>query len=278
MASDNKDDYVFNRSYLDNVRINLQHYLICQTFGYHIHPSIPTTNPTMRIADVGTGTGIWLTDVSDRLPKSVTLDGLDISFDACPRKEWLPPNMTLHQWDIKSEVPEHLVGVYDLVSVRHFAFVLQEHELQETVDKLFRLLKPGGYLQWTDIDVSSQGIEKISPDVNAEPQERIMSMFRGGDARLSTSWVPSLDSRFRDAGATNVEVDRKVPPHHLGHWLFETGFLAVEALTRNSAIDEEKSSKIQASLRDSVAATREGSYAGFTRYTVIGQKRGEAVA
>ncbi|PWY81696.1 hypothetical protein BO94DRAFT_587400 [Aspergillus sclerotioniger CBS 115572] len=48
----------------------------------------------MRIADVGTGTRIRLTDLADKLPKFVRLDGLDISFDACPAREWLPPNMT----------------------------------------------------------------------------------------------------------------------------------------------------------------------------------------
>ncbi|KAE8323688.1 hypothetical protein BDV39DRAFT_208521 [Aspergillus sergii] len=32
-------DYVFTRDYLDNNRINLQHYLAVQLFGYRIHPS-----------------------------------------------------------------------------------------------------------------------------------------------------------------------------------------------------------------------------------------------
>lgn len=70
-------DYVFTREYLDNnryecyahpsseltdqvpftYRINLQHCLWTELFGYLMHPKIPTTGQDMRIADVGTGTG-----------------------------------------------------------------------------------------------------------------------------------------------------------------------------------------------------------------------------
>lgn len=37
--------------------LNLQHYLHRELFGYLVHPSIPTGNPTLRVADIGTGTG-----------------------------------------------------------------------------------------------------------------------------------------------------------------------------------------------------------------------------
>lgn len=75
-------DYVLPRDYLDNNRyvyfylmdfffihrrqlvtdlmiisINLQHYLWAELFGYLAHPAIPTQDPHLRIADVGTGTG-----------------------------------------------------------------------------------------------------------------------------------------------------------------------------------------------------------------------------
>ncbi|RAL07150.1 uncharacterized protein BO97DRAFT_464664 [Aspergillus homomorphus CBS 101889] len=272
MASEAKDQYVFDRSYLDNARINVQHYFICQVFGYHIHPSISTSDLNMRIADVGTGTGIWLTDLAPRLSESVRLDGLDISFDACPPREWLPPNMTLHHWDVKMEVPEYLAGVYDLVSVRHFAFVLQQHELQNALSNLVKLLKPGGYLQWTDVDMTSQRIEKARPDIDGEPQERIMKLFRGNDPRLHSAWVPSLGERFGEVGLTKVEVDQRETPHYIGQRLFESGFLAVEALTRNGRLDERKMQEVQEIFRDSAKVTREGSYAALTRYTVVGQK------
>ena len=83
---------------------------------------------------------IWLTDLADKLPSSVRLDGLDISLDAAPLPELLPRNMNLHLWNIKDNVPEHLVGVFDIVHVRYFAFVLQEPDLENVLDNLSKLL------------------------------------------------------------------------------------------------------------------------------------------
>lgn len=67
------------------------------------------------------------------------LDGFDVSFDAAPLREWLPPNMTLQYWDIKKEVPEHLVGAYDLANIRFFAVVLLASEIKHVLNNLSRL-------------------------------------------------------------------------------------------------------------------------------------------
>ncbi|EAW07821.1 uncharacterized protein ACLA_025380 [Aspergillus clavatus NRRL 1] len=267
-------EYVFARNYLDNNRINLQHYLCVQLFGYHIHPSIPVSDVNnLRIADVGTGTGIWLTDLTDTFPSTVQLDGLDVSFDATPPKDWLPSNVGLHHWDIKADVPEHLVGVYDIVHVRHFAFVLQQDDLKGVLENLLKLLKPGGYLQWADLDVSSLRVEKIKPDVKVDSQVKLMSLFQSNDTRLHSGWVPGLPSLFTEHGFINVEADVKEAPPHLGVALHECGMLATEVLARNKAGgNEQMVQQLRQLLEEAAKETREGSVLAFTRLTVIGQK------
>ena len=42
------------------ISINLQHYLWGELFGYLTHPNIPILDPHLRIADIGTGTGLVL--------------------------------------------------------------------------------------------------------------------------------------------------------------------------------------------------------------------------
>ena len=139
------------------ISINLQHYLWGKLFGYLTHPDIPTRDPHLRVADVGTGIGlvlilgltgsfsqlgsIWLTDLGDRLPKSVRLDGLDVSFHATPPPQWLPPNMTLRHWDVKADIPEDFVALYDIVHIRNFAFVLHSDDIQCVLDNLTRLIR-----------------------------------------------------------------------------------------------------------------------------------------
>ncbi|PKX94356.1 uncharacterized protein P174DRAFT_460432 [Aspergillus novofumigatus IBT 16806] len=272
-------EYVFTRDYLDNNRINLQHYLVVQLFGYRTHPSIPVKDVNnLRIADVGTGTGIWLTDLADEFPSTVRLDGLDISFDAAPPRDWLPPNMSLHHWDIKAEVPEHLVGVYDVVNVRHFVFVLQQSDLKGVLDNLFKLLstwstEPGGYLQWTDLDMSSLRVEKINPDIKADANVKLMGLFQANDTRLRSAWGASLPSLFAQSGFTKVESDVKDAPPHLAVALHECGMLATEVLARNKAGgNEQMVQQLRQTLAEAAKETREGSVLAFTRLTVVGQK------
>ena len=81
-----------------------------------------------------------MTDLARRLPASVQLDALDISFDSTPPPEWLPSNMQTIQWDVKDDVPEELVGVYDIVHIRLFIFVLLEAEVQPVLERLLKLL------------------------------------------------------------------------------------------------------------------------------------------
>jgi hypothetical protein len=283
--------------------INLQHYLVVQLFGYHIHPSIAVKDvENLRIADVGTGTGyvnpncsmatthmdrIWLTDLVDKFPATVQLDGLDLSFDATPPRDWLPPNMSLHHWDITTEVPEHLLGVYDVVQVRHFAFVLRQPDLKGVLDNLLKLLsmpskfynsccsncwftEPGGYLQWTDIDVSSLRVEKAHPDAKADAEIKLISLFQKDDTRLHSEWVPSLPSLFKGGGFTNVESDVKEAPLHLRVALHECGMLATEVMTRDRAGgNEESMQQLQQMLARAAKENRDGSVLAFTRLTVI---------
>lgn len=143
--------------------INLQHYIWIQLFGYHLHPSIPTDISQARVADVGTGTGfvvlpvdheslqrctnifchrnsIWLLDLASKLPASVRLDGLDLSLDAAPQPALLPTNVALRRWDLKEPVPEDLVGVYDVVHIRNFSFILLDEEIPRVLRDLVDLI------------------------------------------------------------------------------------------------------------------------------------------
>lgn len=83
---------------------------------------------------------IWLFDVRDSLPTSARLEGFDISFDAAPPIETLPHNVTFRHWNVTEDLPEDLEGVFDIVHVRFFAFVLLNDQVEAVVGRLFKLL------------------------------------------------------------------------------------------------------------------------------------------
>lgn len=83
---------------------------------------------------------MWLFDVRESIDPLSHLLGLDISFDAAPPTETLPSNVSFRRWDVNQDLPEDLVGSFDIVHVRFFAFVLMNDQVQPVVERLFRML------------------------------------------------------------------------------------------------------------------------------------------
>ncbi|CAJ2505409.1 Uu.00g128030.m01.CDS01 [Anthostomella pinea] len=229
-----KAEYVFTRDFLDNNRINLMHTLWAKIFGYLIHPKIPTGSPDLRVADVGTGTGIWLFDVGTKLSKSAQLEGFDISFDAAPPPETLPSNVSFRHWNVKNDVPEDLVNVFDVVHVCFFSFVLLNEEVPRVVERLFKLLKPGGYLQWGEPDYSSIRIDKTKPECKTENLSEMMKLMAVQDPRLNPTWQKDLPDLFSDSGFVDVETDVCDAPSHLAFMLHECSLMIHELIARKT--------------------------------------------
>ncbi|KAI2474921.1 Methyltransferase domain protein [Pyrenophora tritici-repentis] len=163
-----------------------------ELFGYLTHPNIrllekahsSTESKPLRVADVGTGTAIWLTDLGARLPHDVQLDGLDVSFNAATSK-LAASQCYLEELGYQGTAPAELIGAYDLVHIRNFAFVLQDAEIPSILDKLIALLKPGGYIQWGEPDVASFRIEKTEASNKVEALTGLLALSQGQDARLN---------------------------------------------------------------------------------------------
>ena len=238
---------------------------------------------------------------------SVCLDALEISFDATPLPEKLPSNMRLHHWDTKTDVPEYLVGVYDIVNIRNFAFITQGAELEAVAHRLLRLLstccfcflaflpsnvvylfgfmtcsEPGGYIQWTDIDVNSVRVGKIQPEGQTYLQTTLMEIFKGSDVRLRPAWVPTLLAAFTEAGFievtadikldVDVTVDIKVAPTYLAQALHECEMPAIEAVPRNISSIKGTRTTLKQTAGKAANETRDDLYLAFARYTIICRK------
>ena len=135
-------NYSLGRGYMAAMRLNFQHQLLRQLLGYNIHPDIAFSgvlpeNP--RIADVGTGTGQWLIDVSHELP-SATVEGFDISKEQFPSSTWLPAQISMNELDIFQPIPSHLEAKFDVVNVRFFICVVTQQILATVLKELCKML------------------------------------------------------------------------------------------------------------------------------------------
>lgn len=83
---------------------------------------------------------IWMIDVARDLPGSVQFDGSDIDISQCPPQGFLPSNIKTFEWDLFGEVPEELVGKYDLVHLALIGVVIKDDNAVPVIKNLCKLL------------------------------------------------------------------------------------------------------------------------------------------
>ncbi|KAF7864082.1 hypothetical protein EAF04_007047 [Stromatinia cepivora] len=132
--------YLFNRDFNSSVRLNYNHWLVKEACGYLIHPKIEFNKEEARIADIGTGTGIWLLELSEDLPSSAKLDGFDISAAQYPLKEWLPEKVDLVTQNAFKPFPQNILGTYDVAHLRFALFYVNDEDAETLLKNLISLL------------------------------------------------------------------------------------------------------------------------------------------
>ncbi|GLA62842.1 hypothetical protein AtubIFM55763_004955 [Aspergillus tubingensis] len=168
--------------------------------------------------------------------------------------------MTLHSYNILSETPGHLRGVYDIVHVRNFSFVIRDLEAEKVIGNVLQLLNALSYR-----------IEKTSPGCKDDALKELMRLCRGADDRTTPHWVPEIPYFFQQAKLEEVESDLKDAPPYMAVAKHECNLIVPEMLartTQNSVLSE----KFSRLIPEAVKETQEGAYWAFTRLTVVGRK------
>ena len=201
MASN--DQYVLDRSYSAASRLNFQFYLWKNTLNFNLHPSIPAPKEGARIADVATGTGIWLLDLAKEVPATVRMDGMDITLSQAPPKQWLPAQVSMTVWNIFEDVPEAFVGKFDIVHIRLILLVIPNNDATPVIRRLAKMLKPGGYIQWDEQSGFGHRVLTIHPSVGTSAF-REMHKLMDGQGRFE--WTLQLPASMNDNGFEGAEI------------------------------------------------------------------------
>jgi SAM-dependent methyltransferase len=178
-----------------------------RNIGYLLHPSVASSLPgNAVVADVGTGTGVFLEQVQVQFP-TVTLHGYDISPALFRQPE--TPGVVLSVLDAKQPVPDNLRGAYDLVHVRMLGAAMLPEDWAPTVKSVAQLLKPGGWIQWEECDFSHvrhiRGGEYDSCTI--QTAREMGSAFKTALLeRFQHGWN-TLPDDMRAAGLINIQTD-----------------------------------------------------------------------
>ena len=140
-----KEAYMLGRDSDESSRLNVQHELVlalCQQ--QLIHPYIPRQE-LKHVADIGTGTGIWLQDVAAAFttpggePRSSEYVGFDVSTQQFPSEN--PPGMDFVVHNTTQPYPEKYHGLFDLVHVRFLSYALKIADLEKAVQNIVQILR-----------------------------------------------------------------------------------------------------------------------------------------
>ncbi|KAF4945087.1 hypothetical protein FGADI_12201 [Fusarium gaditjirri] len=204
---ESSDEYVLGRDISGSIRLDAQHLLWRLHTGYTLHPAIPRSG-NMKIAEVGTGTGVWLFDLAQELPDTVCLDGYDISATQFPSQELYPPNVSLCLMDSLQDPPDSLLEQYDVVHLRMWASNLRTKDVKILICSVSKLLKPGGYIQWEEANLLAQDVRS---SISKEFERKANELFTAAD--IDYSWVSSLKASLESCGMVSIEhLQRRFKP------------------------------------------------------------------
>ncbi|TEY47664.1 hypothetical protein BOTCAL_0302g00120 [Botryotinia calthae] len=198
--------YVLARDMYASIRLNLQHYLWTDGLGYLLHPSIPLPSPKTRyrIADLGTGTGIWPLDLVRQLTSTVQLYGFDISSSQFPHPNYLPSNVKLEVLDsLRVDPPEELLGSFDIVHLRLWLGVVMNGDPSALLTHALKLLRPGGYIQWDEIDPN----RGIAEGPNGEESPHVAKILNMQANVKDLRWIPTLPRLFAQYDLEDIKED-----------------------------------------------------------------------
>lgn len=108
------------------------------TLKHTLLPSIPMS-PQAKVADLGAGNCIWLLEMARKYPDA-SLHAFDISNAQYPPKEFIPANMTLNTLDVFSDIPDELVGIFDVVHIRLWVAIVRDGDPGPVLAKAKTLL------------------------------------------------------------------------------------------------------------------------------------------
>ncbi|OJD25671.1 hypothetical protein ACJ73_02959 [Blastomyces percursus] len=170
------DNYLLIRTKVESDRLDAQHEAFRESMGFLLHPAIPQ-HDHMRIAD-----GL-VARSSRKAPESLQ--------------------------DMLEPFPEEFLGQYDAVHVRLLVMGLKAEEWELAICNLMTLLRPGGYLQWTDIAVLDGVVIPGTPGCNVDDANKFLSQFKQivSSHGKSGKSVTELCPHFKKCGLKDCRKD-----------------------------------------------------------------------
>lgn len=258
MSDSTSRPYPLGASRFSNARLNHQHDLLIYEFNNDIlDPRIRdaiANKPDLRIADVCCGTGAWTLAVQSQpyIHKSTQFTALDLNIGNLPAKQFTPMIKEHRQYNIHEPTPDNLEGTFDVLNVSLTNTFVDDHQTQTAISNVLSLLKPGGWIQWLELDPTRNSVHCPGPSSESKLKylPKVLLQFFDLFDRTCPSWLSHVEVEFdkheglKDVSVVKPEVDYPM----LRPWtecLFMAQEEALEIFQSTRDESEEKSKKMK---------------------------------
>ncbi|TFK39530.1 S-adenosyl-L-methionine-dependent methyltransferase [Crucibulum laeve] len=165
-----------------------------------------------KVLEAGTGSGIWLLDLSTEVPNDVEMQGIDIEPRIFPAPETCSNNIQFSVHSVTS-LPQAWTDRFTLVHQRLLVASLQEVQWRNAINEMYRVTAPGGWIQLFEPSEWHAG------PVNTRHRALITALsHHRGIIWDCYKYIPQM---LADAGFVDLKVIQKELP--LGKWGGEDG-------------------------------------------------------
>jgi SAM-dependent methyltransferase len=139
------------RTSKETERLRRQHNLVKGSFGGLILCPADLSKPDLRVLDSGTADGYFLYDLRSELMHSSSAELIGTDIAEYPDIIGLPKNIKLYKQSILEDWPKEWEGTFDFVHQRACMSNAPTYEEGvKVLERLIKLVKPGGWIQIVD--------------------------------------------------------------------------------------------------------------------------------
>jgi hypothetical protein len=162
-----------------------------------------------------------------------------------------------------------MTGRYDFVHIRLLVLAIEQSQLPLILRSVLKMLKPGGYLQWDELDLVNMGVKKVDSTVPTPALDELVTMSK---ANGRYNWTLEIKKKMEEEGFQEVSLDLIGDPPELVRPFNELHLMSMEEIGVSFARrgQNEMASKLYQLIKDAYQEATLGATLYFPRVICVG--------
>lgn len=162
-----------------------------------------------------------------------------------------------------------MTGRYDLVHIRLLVLAIEQSQLRLIIRNVLKMLKPGGFLQWDELDLVNMGVKKVDSTVPSPALDELVTISK---ANGRYNWTLEIKKVMEEEGFQNATLDLIGDPPELVRPFNELHLMSMEEIGVSFARrgQHEMASKLSQLIKEAYHEATLGATLCFPRVICVG--------